>query len=523
MASTRYVTWTIKKATPTITPPTARTDLVYDGTEQTLVNAGSVSGGTMEYNFYPGGSGWSTNVPTAVNASGYSVQYRVVGGTNYEDIAPQYVTPQSQIMQADPQLTLTPSTLALLKGQTATVDATWLGGGAISASVTSGAENIGISVSGGTITVTASETNAGNATILVTCSGSGNYRSGSATVSVAVYGNLTYYGTITPLSIARYMLAAANVGNYVLAMGGGASRGLSAVVDAYDQSFTRSNPANITMARSNLTAVNAGEYALALGGSYGSGSFNNEVDAYDSSLTHTRITTISPARSNLASAKVGNYALVMGGTKVLSSAAGTTTSSDAVDAYDTSLTRSAPAALSVARAYPAGASVGNYALVMGGKAGTSSAGTASSVVDAYDASLTRTTPMALSQARYQLAGLSNGNYAIAAGGHDGSTRYDTVDAYDSSLVRTTPTALSYARQQIASATVGDYALAMGGINGSSRYDTVDAFDLSLTRITPTGMSVGRYGLAGAASGNYAFAMGGHSSAVSSVVDVYTTS
>ncbi len=64
--------------------------------------------------------------------------------------------------------------------------------------------------------------------------------------------------------------------------------------------------------------------------------------------------------------------------------------SDVVDAYNTSLTRSTPTALSVGRYYPTGASVGSYALFGGGYTGSYS-----DVVDAYSTSLTRSTPTAL--------------------------------------------------------------------------------------------------------------------------------
>jgi hypothetical protein len=143
-----------------------------------------------------------------------------------------------------------------------------------------------------------------------------------------------------------------------------------------------------------------------------------------------------------------------------------------VDAYDTSLTQSTPTALSVARDFLAGASVGNYALFAGGQSSSSSY---SNAVDAYDTSLTQSTPTALSVARGMLAGASVGNYALFAGGYGSSpTHKDTVDAYNASLVRSTPTALSAARRRFAGASAGNYALFAGGYSGNFR-DTVDAY------------------------------------------------
>jgi len=81
--------------------------------------------------------------------------------------------------------------------------------------------------------------------------------------------SLSYYGTITPLSVARENLAATTIGNYAL-FGGGYS---TSVVDAYDTSLTRTTPTPLSVARYNLAATTVGNYALFGGGS-------NVVDAY---------------------------------------------------------------------------------------------------------------------------------------------------------------------------------------------------------------------------------------------------
>ena len=86
----KYYTVTAKmKATPTVTAPTANS-LTYTGSAQALVNAGSTSGGTLQYKL---GSGeYSTTIPTATNAGTYTVYYKVVGGDNYEDVAEQNIS-----------------------------------------------------------------------------------------------------------------------------------------------------------------------------------------------------------------------------------------------------------------------------------------------------------------------------------------------------------------------------------------------------------------------------------------------
>ena len=114
--------------------------------------------------------------------------------------------------------------------------------------------------------------------------------------------------TSTPLSAARWHLAATTVGNYALFGGGGNSSGSSYTVDAYDTSLTRTNPTPLSKARSYLAATTVGNYAL-FGG--GGNSFN--VDAYDTSLTRTNPTPLSKGRNYLEATTVGNYALFGGG------------------------------------------------------------------------------------------------------------------------------------------------------------------------------------------------------------------
>ena len=79
---------------PTYTAPTAKT-LTYNGTTNTngtaqaLINAGSATGGTMQYS--TDNTNWSTEIPTGTNAGSYTVYYRVVGDTNHNDVAAQSI------------------------------------------------------------------------------------------------------------------------------------------------------------------------------------------------------------------------------------------------------------------------------------------------------------------------------------------------------------------------------------------------------------------------------------------------
>ena len=83
--------------------------------------------------------------------------------------------------------------------------------------------------------------------------------------------------------------------------------------------------------------------------------------------------------------------------------------------------------LSRGRYLLAATSVGRYALFGGGRYSSSdSSSSLSSTVDAYDESLTRSTPSALSKARYDLAAATVGGYALFGGGYFISS---AVDAY----------------------------------------------------------------------------------------------
>ena len=87
---------------------------------------------------------------------------------------------------------------------------------------------------------------------------------------------LAYYGVATPLSSARYNLAATSIGDYAL-FGGGNDSSYSSVVDAYNSSLVRSTPTPLSSARGYLAATSIGDYAL-FGGGYSSSS--SVVDVY---------------------------------------------------------------------------------------------------------------------------------------------------------------------------------------------------------------------------------------------------
>jgi hypothetical protein len=80
-SGTGSVQVTIAKANPTVTAPTAKANLTYSGSAKALVNAGSTTGGTMQYKV--GSGSWGTSIPTGTNAGSYTVYYKVEGNSNY--------------------------------------------------------------------------------------------------------------------------------------------------------------------------------------------------------------------------------------------------------------------------------------------------------------------------------------------------------------------------------------------------------------------------------------------------------
>lgn len=99
-------TFNIAKRTPTVTAPTPKTNLVFNGSAQALINAGTTSHGTMQYSL--DNVNYSTTIPSGTNAKSYTVWYRVVGNSNINDYGPYYIS--SSIAKAQGTATVTGTT-----------------------------------------------------------------------------------------------------------------------------------------------------------------------------------------------------------------------------------------------------------------------------------------------------------------------------------------------------------------------------------------------------------------------------
>ena len=337
---------------------------------------------------------------------------------------------------------------------------------------------------------------------------------------------LAYNSTdITPLSVGRYYPAATTVGNYALFAGGNTENNVTASVDAYDTSLTRTSATELNVARYKIGATTVGNYALFAGGLIETTGTNatSTVDAYDTSLTRSNANNIISYSSstyiyNLGATTIGNYA-------IFSNPSG---GRGYMNVYNTSLTQSCISGINTeCISNVVATTVGNYAIFAGG--GTSDS--VKSGVDAFDSSLTASSLDNLSLARKELTATSVGNYALFAGGDKGNNAYDyikSVDAYDTSLTRTSATELNVARSSLSATTICIYAIFGGGVyyDGSAHTDnpTIDVYDVSLTKILTTSFNSIEGYTSSTTVGNYAIFAGGGSdqtSPVQSNVEAYT--
>ena len=84
------VTWSIGKATPSVTAPTANTGLVYKGTAQELISAGSTDFGTLLYSL--DNTIYSEDIPTGTDVGSYTVYYKVQDDNNVNGVEAKQIT-----------------------------------------------------------------------------------------------------------------------------------------------------------------------------------------------------------------------------------------------------------------------------------------------------------------------------------------------------------------------------------------------------------------------------------------------
>ena len=152
--------FSIVEADGSYTAPTAKTGLVYNGSAQELITAGSSTTGTMQYSLDD--STYGTDIPAGIEAKEYAVYYKVVDDDNHESSVKDtlYVT-ISAMELTNPTIVVSPSSY--------TYDGT--------------AKKPSVTVKDGSTQVPSSEysvsysnnTNVGTATVTITDNDGGNY------------------------------------------------------------------------------------------------------------------------------------------------------------------------------------------------------------------------------------------------------------------------------------------------------------------------------------------------------------
>lgn len=181
-------TFTINKANPTYTAPTARTGLTYSGSSQYLVTAGSTSHGTIQYS--SNGSSWSTTRPSSTNAGSYTTYWRLVGDSNHNDVASTSLS--TTIAKASRTLSFADAYVVLAPSGNVTKTATpsaGSGDGAITYSISS-TTYATINSSSGKVTAKTSD---GSAVVTATIAEGTNYLSATASYNLYVFATIHNY------------------------------------------------------------------------------------------------------------------------------------------------------------------------------------------------------------------------------------------------------------------------------------------------------------------------------------------
>lgn len=170
-------TFTINKATPTYTAPTARS-LTYSGSAQYLTTTGSTSHGTIQYS--NDGTNWYTTRRQGTNAGSYTTYWRLIGDSNHNDIASTSIS--VTIAKKSRTISWNSYPSSLYVGRSSTLSATPSAGSSDGTISYSSSNSSKASVSGSTVTAVAS----GTCTIYASISEGTNYLSASSSYTLTV-------------------------------------------------------------------------------------------------------------------------------------------------------------------------------------------------------------------------------------------------------------------------------------------------------------------------------------------------
>lgn len=247
---------------------------------------------------------------------------------------------------------------------------------------------------------------------------------------------------------------------------------------------------DITVDRTCMSGVKMGNYALFAGGvrsvNYSRDTPSNSIDIYDNKLVHTT-NTLPGSRYRMAGVGMTDWSLFAGGK---TGADEDTYCSATVYKIDNNFVKTvASTGLTTSVWAVAGASVGNYALVAGGR--TNSRSLVVTRVASYDTSLTKTVVTGLSDGgnAFMSGCRLNDNLAIFGGGN----KYSKVNGYNGSLTQILSPETFYDNKNMGTAVLNGKAVYAGGYNNDGTgKPQVYLFDSSLTRSeVSTGLIKGR--------------------------------
>ena len=177
------------------------------------------------------------------------------------------------------------------------------------------------------------------------------------------YNNSLTKISLSPLSYTINSTIAESANNCVLFGGGNIKDDytVSSTVEVYNSSLTKSILSNLSVARNRLISTHVNKYVLFGGGrsGYSSGSSLAVVDTYDESFTRSTLDSLSRdinysgGNTNISTS---NYGIFYFGNIYIP-----------VDAYDKSLVKTTPFSLTYKRAKLGVTSMNNYILFGGGR------------------------------------------------------------------------------------------------------------------------------------------------------------
>jgi hypothetical protein len=271
-------------------------------------------------------------------------------------------------------------------------------------------------------------------------------------------------------------------------------------VVCYGDGFEDSDEASVTfsyvlrgvsfLGEVGTTSIKQGSYdsyyAESVGGekaifASGNGASNaNKMNCCDEDFTISTVNASNGLTRDKATASLGDYAIFVGGVYGGSQKAG-----NVVTAYDLNMTESKLTSIGTSLGGFGRAYVDGVALFAFGA--TDYAGnTATDIVEAFDTELVRRNPVSLSVARvYGKAGSSKSMaifYGGKTAGNDWTTQSKVVDAFDKDLTRTTVelSLPKYRYSKNSAGRIGDYAIFINGYMSNSRHGDMFALDDELT-------------------------------------------